>query len=198
MIASLQGILTEKHPDTAVVQAGPFGIDVFITLNTYESLPDTGEECHLFNYLHVREDILHLYGFTDPDEKTLFLKLISLNGIGPRNAQMMLSGIKPDEFRRCILSGDIKSLTKIPGVGEKKARRIIIELKEKLSEEELARMTGASPTGPLDRRVEEALAGLETLGFRKSDVLKTVEQFALENPEAETDTIIRYILKNKK
>ncbi|BFN36539.1 Holliday junction branch migration protein RuvA [Fidelibacter multiformis] len=198
MISSLRGILTEKHPDTAVIQAGPVGIEVFITLNTYESLPETGESCQLYTYLHVREDILSLYGFADPEEKNLFLKLISLNGIGPRNAQSMLSGIKADEFRRCILSGDIKSLTKIPGVGEKKARRIIIELKEKLSEEELAEMTGSAPAGPMDRRVEEALAGLETLGFRKTDVLKAVERFALENPEAETDTIIRHILRNKK
>ncbi len=198
MIASLHGILIEKHPDHAVIQAGPFGIEVFVTLNTYECLPEKGEECHLFTYLHVREDILSLYGFSDTEEKKLFLKLISLSGIGPRNAQSMLSGIKSDEFRRCILSGDIKSLIKIPGVGEKKARRIIIELKEKLSEEELAEMTGAAPAGPLDHRVEEALAGLETLGFRKSGVLKAVETFALENPEAETNTIIRYILKNKK
>jgi Holliday junction resolvasome RuvABC DNA-binding subunit len=87
------------------------GIEVFITLNTYESLPETGESCQLYTYLHVREDILSLYGFADPEEKNLFLKLISLNGIGPRNAQSMLSGIKADEFRRCILSGDIKSLT---------------------------------------------------------------------------------------
>jgi len=198
MIASLKGILTEKHPDSVVIQSGAFGIDVFITLNTYESLPDVGEECYLYTYLHVREDILNLYGFYNTDEKNLFLKLISLNGIGPRNAQVILSGIKPDEFRRCIVSGDIKSLTKIPGVGEKKARRIIIELKEKLSEEELAEITGATLAHHLDKRLEEALAGLETLGFRKADVLKAVEKFFFENPEAETDTIIRHILRSNK
>ena len=198
MIASLKGILTEKHPDSVVIQSGAFGIDVFITLNTYESLPDAGEECCLYTYLHVREDILNLYGFYNTDEKNLFLKLISLNGIGPRNAQIILSGIKPDEFRRCIISGDIKSLTKIPGVGEKKARRIIIELKEKLSEEELAEMTGSVPAHPLDKRLEEALSGLETLGFRRTDVLKASEKFILENPDAETDAIIRHILRNNK
>lgn len=198
MIASVKGILTEKHPDSAVILTGSFGIEVFITLNTYELLPDVGNECCLLTYLHVREDILNLYGFHNTDEKNLFIKLISLNGIGPRNAQVILSGIKPDEFRRCIVSGDIKSLTKIPGVGEKKARRIIIELKEKLSEEELAEITGVVPAHTLDKRLEEALAGLETLGFRKTDVLKAAEKFFLENPETETDAIIRHILRSNK
>jgi len=198
MISSVKGILTEKHPDSVVIQTGAFGIEVFITLNTYESLPETGNECRLYTYLHVREDILSLYGFYKTDEKNLFLKLISLNGIGPRNAQVILSGIKPDEFRRCIVTGDIKSLTKIPGVGEKKARRIIIELKEKLSEEELAEITGSVPAHHLDKRLEEALSGLETLGFRKADVLKAAEKFFIENPDAETDVIIRHILRNNK
>jgi Holliday junction DNA helicase RuvA len=198
MISGLKGILSEKHPDAVIIRTGSFDIEVFITLNTYESLPNVGEECRLFTYLHVREDILNLYGFHHTDEKNLFIKLISLNGIGPRNAQVILSGIKPDEFRRCIVSGDIKSLIKIPGVGEKKARRIIIELKEKLSEEELAEMTGSFPGHALDKRMEEALAGLETLGFRKADVLKSAEKYLLENPEAETDAIIRFILRSNK
>ncbi|MDD3807432.1 MAG: Holliday junction branch migration protein RuvA [Candidatus Marinimicrobia bacterium] len=198
MIATLQGILQEKHPDVVILKIGSFGIQVFITLNTYESLPDVGETCRLFTYLHVREDNLSLYGFADIEEKKLFLKLISLSGIGPRNAQNMLSGIKPDEFRRCILAGDIKSLTKIPAVGEKRARRIILELKEKLSEEELAKMTGTGVSKTKDPRVDEAIAGLETLGFRKGDILEAVKNFATKNPEAPINSIIRYILQNKK
>src|ERR1700727_4097829 len=132
MIALLRGVLLEKHPNQAVVEAGGVGYDVTIPVSTYTHLPDTGAEVRLRIHTHVREDALSLYGFLTQDEKALFEKLISVTGIGPKMAMAVLSGIPVLDLIAHIRRGEVQRLVRIPGVGKKTAERMILELRDKL------------------------------------------------------------------
>lgn len=201
MIYQISGRLIHKSAGLAVLENGGVGFELFISLNSYDLLPAIGESVRLFTYLHVREDILNLYGFHDIEEKKLFLTLTSLSGIGPKNAMTMLSSISVKEFRNTILQGDYQRLTAIQGIGPKTAKRIIVELKDKLSEEELNKLTGNLSSGSaspvLSQTGKDAVTALEALGFRKADVLSVVEAMVKGQPEISTEDIIRTILKNR-
>src|SRR5712691_682034 len=132
MIAHLRGKLLAKHPNQAIVEAGGVGYDVTISVPTFSSLPEAGSEVSLFIHTHVREDALALYGFLQTADKTLFEKLISVSGIGPKLANTILSGM-PDtsKIAGAIRNGDISRLARIPGVGKKTAERMVLELRDK-------------------------------------------------------------------
>jgi len=131
MIDSIFGKLVKKSPTAAIVDVGGIRFELNISVPAYDRLPKTGAEIDLLTYLHVREDILNLYAFVEEDERKLFLLLIAITGIGPRSAMTILSGTNPKDFKNRIIAGDVKSLTNVPGIGPKTAKRIIIELKEK-------------------------------------------------------------------
>ncbi|NQU28045.1 MAG: Holliday junction branch migration protein RuvA [Candidatus Marinimicrobia bacterium] len=131
MIDSIFGKLVKKSPTAAIVDVGGIRFELNISVPAYDRLPKTGAEIDLLTYLHVREDILKLYAFVEEDERKLFLLLIAITGIGPRSAMTILSGTNPKDFKNRIIAGDVKSLTNVPGIGPKTAKRIIIELKEK-------------------------------------------------------------------
>jgi len=131
MIDSIFGKLVEKSPTIAIVDVGGIRFKLNISVPAYDRLPKIGAEIDLLTYLHVKEDILALYAFTEEDERKLFLLLIAITGIGPRSAMTILSGTNPRDFKNRIVAGDVKSLTNVPGIGPKTAKRIIIELKEK-------------------------------------------------------------------
>ena len=131
MIESLKGILNKKDPTQVIIDIRGVRIGVHITLSTYEKLGDVNAEVELLTYLNVREDIMELYGFFDNSERLLFKLLTSVNGIGPKSALNILSGTNPNSFKKNIINGDISSLTSIPGIGAKTAKRIVIELKDK-------------------------------------------------------------------
>lgn len=202
MIYQISGRLIHKSAGLAVLENGGVGFELNVSLNTYDSLPEIGESARLYTYLHVREDILSLYGFNDIEEKKLFLTLTSLSGIGPKNAMTMLSSITVKEFRNTILQGDYQRLTAIQGIGPKTAKRIIVELKDKLSEEELNSLTGKISTGSstgssLNQNGKDAVTALEALGFRKADVMPVVEAMVKGKPDIGTEEMIRTILKNR-
>src|ERR1700719_3733928 len=132
MFAHLRGILLEKHPNQAIVEAGGVGYDVTIAVPTFTKLPDVGAEVRLRIHTHVREDALSLYGFPSQEEKTLFEKLISVSGIGPTLAVKILSGLAAPDLIAHIRRGEIEKLVRIPGVGKKTAERMILELRDKL------------------------------------------------------------------
>ncbi len=132
MIARLRGTLVEKHPNQAVVEAGGVGYDVTIAVPTYSKLPEVGSEVGLRIYTHVREDALLLYGFLSQDEKTLFEKLISVSGIGPKLAITVLSGLAASDLTTAIRRGEVERLVRVPGVGKKTAERMVLELRDKL------------------------------------------------------------------
>jgi Holliday junction DNA helicase RuvA len=132
MIAHLRGVLLEKRPNQAIVEAGGVGYDVSIPVSTYSALPEPGAEVRLRIHTHLREDSLSLYGFASEDEKILFERLITVSGIGPRLAITVLSGLPIAELYAAIRAGAVERLVRIPGVGKKTAERIVLELREKL------------------------------------------------------------------
>jgi Holliday junction DNA helicase RuvA len=140
MIASLRGALLEKRPNQIIVDVQGVGYDVAIPISTYASLPDAGTEVKLHVHTHVREDAIALFGFLTSEEKTLFEKLISVSGIGPKLGISVLSGLAAPDLASAIRAGDIQKLTRIPGVGKKTAERMVLELRDKVD------LAGASAT----------------------------------------------------
>jgi Holliday junction DNA helicase RuvA len=162
MIALLRGILLEKHPNQAIVEAGGVGYDVNIPVSTFTRLPDKGVEVRLYIHTHVREDALALYGFLTSDEKALFEKLIDVSGIGPTLAVKILSGLAAPDLVTFIRRGEVDRLVRIPGVGKKTAERMILELRDKLPK--VAGGEAESPAtaalSPVDQDVLSALLNL--------------------------------------
>jgi Holliday junction DNA helicase RuvA len=151
VIAHLRGTILVKQPNAAVIEAGGVGYALTIPISTFSSLPNVGDQAAFHVHTHVREDTLALFGFLTTTEKEIFEKLISVNGVGPRLAVTVLSGLPTGELLTAIRSGDVATLTKIPGVGRKTGERIILELREKLGA-----MEGAAEGG-----VQSAVSGLE-------------------------------------
>ena len=148
MIAMLRGVLLEKHPNQAIVEAGGVGYDVTIPVSTYTQLPDSGAEVRLRIHTHVREDALALFGFLTQDEKAIFEKLIGVSGIGPTLAVKILSGLAAPDLIHAIRRGEVERLVRIPGIGKKTAERMVLELRDKLPA-----ATGEEPPGtPAPRR----------------------------------------------
>lgn len=191
MIASVEGKLAEKREDSAVVEVGGLGLRLFVSGRTLESLPRLGSKVKLHSHLHVREELLQLYGFADPREKEIFLQLICVSGVGPRMAMVILSAFKPDDLLRVVATGDLDSLTTIPGVGKKSGQRLLMELKDRLGPfpEELAGMAGPV-SGETLRDAREALRGL---GYSPAEAAKALEGYS-GDAEPEVEQLIRYAL----
>lgn len=177
MIDSIFGKLIKKEPTFAVADMDGIRLKINISIATFEKLPLIGTSVELMTYLHVREDILDLYGFAEDIERDLFLKLIGVSGIGPRSAITILSGATPQEFRKRIISEDVKSLTIIPGIGPKTAKRIILELKEKFVDEDvdISNLVGEGKTSDEIKDVIQALLALGYKRGRINEALKKIK-----------------------
>ena len=169
MFAHLRGTLLEKHPNQAVIEAGGVGYDVTIAVPAYSKLPETGAEVRLFIHTHVREDAIALFGFLSRDERTMFEKLISVSGIGPKLAITVLSGLPAAELALAIRRGAVDRLVRVPGIGKKTAERLILELRDKLPAIE------GDPSPP------ESTA----LGAVEQDVLSALVNLGCARPAAE-------------
>jgi holliday junction DNA helicase RuvA len=171
MIAHLRGKLLTKRPNQAIVETGGVGYDVTISIPTFSGLPGAGGEVALHIHTHVREDMIALYGFLRPAEKTLFEKLITVSGIGPKLAITILSGMAADEMVNAIRGNDIARLTRIPGIGKKTAERMVLELRDKLTVEK----AGEIPATPSLSAVEEdVLSALMNLGYQRAAAEKAL------------------------
>jgi Holliday junction DNA helicase RuvA len=179
MFAYISGKLFQKEPTSVIIDVNGIGYQINIPLSTYSALPATGQNAKLLTYYHVREDIQALYGFATSEEKELFLLLISVSGIGPKMAMTILSGTSPEQFRRRILDGDVESLTLIPGIGLKTARRIIVELGEKIGQTSEV-VSGELATVTLGATGEEALRALISLGYRRAEALNALRKAVKE------------------
>ncbi|HEX9891868.1 MAG TPA: Holliday junction branch migration protein RuvA [Actinomycetota bacterium] len=166
MIAFVEGTIEERRGDRVVVGAGGLGYEILVPAGTLAALPATGRTARLLTHLHVREDGMTLFGFSDPSERDLFLLLIGVNGVGPKVALSVLSALSADTLRRSILDGDADAITVVPGVGKKMAARIVLDLRDKLGGE-----TELPSAGPL-AEVRDALAGL---GLNPQEVQRAVE-----------------------
>jgi len=190
MIARLKGTLIEKSPQEAVIDVGGVGYRVYITLNCYDALPPPGGDAEIVTVTIVREDALHLYGFADRAERSLFKKLITVSRIGPKLACGILSGTKADTLRQAIVSQDKASFSRIPGVGLKTAERIIMELKDKFADESVSEaLTGN------EKDAADAVAALINLGYKNVDAQRAVAEAARESKGAELAELIRKSLK---
>jgi Holliday junction DNA helicase RuvA len=169
MIDYIRGKIVRKKPTAIIVEANHIGYVVNISIQTYEKLPDEGQEAKIICYLHVREDILQLYGFADENERNVFLGLISVSGVGPKQAQTILSGIPIHELVLAISESNEERLTSISGVGKKTAQRLIVELNEKFKSLGLISETSETKEIKLELTTleQEAIMALVSLGYRK-------------------------------
>jgi Holliday junction DNA helicase RuvA len=170
MIAYMKGNLIQKSTDQAVLDVGGVGYRVWIPLSTYLQLGNLNENIELFIYTHLTDNSLYLYGFSTEEEKEIFLKLISISGIGPKLALSILSGIEASDLEDAIRKSDVARISLIPGIGKKTALRIALELQEKLEKKE--KVLGA--TGFEEK--EELISALMNLGFRRKEVERVVDE----------------------
>ena len=196
LVESISGILMAKSPTNARVQIGGITYNLNISISTYEKLPELNESVTMLTHLHVKEDVLNLYGFIKHSERSLFLNLNTISGIGPRSAMNILSGTTPNELKQRIVEGDVKSLTIIPGIGAKTAKRIIVELKEKFSIDNKKDETlGFSEEGDTTI-VKDATNALKSLGYNSKQISNALSELQKESkiPEKLED-VIREVLK---
>ncbi|MDP4636602.1 MAG: Holliday junction branch migration protein RuvA [Crocinitomicaceae bacterium] len=190
MIGRLNGRLIEKNPTDLLIECGGVGYEVKISLNTYSQL-GSDESIHVYAKLIVREDAHILYGFANKEEREMFNHLISVSGIGPNTAMIMLSSLVPDEIAQAIMSEDVPTIQKIKGIGTKTAQRVIIDLKSKVSKMELSTENIFSSN---NRNRFDALNALVSLGFDKKSAEKVLDK--LDTGTQSVEELIKEALRN--
>lgn len=198
MFAYIQGKLAEKNPAYAVIEANGVGYLLHISLNTYILLPEDGP-CKLFTHHVVREDAQLLYGFAGEEERDLFRLLISVSGVGPNTARMLLSSLKVSDLKDAITGGKVGVLKSIKGIGEKSAQRIIVDLKDKVEKSDASVPEKVEEIHNTVR--QEALSGLVTLGFPRRNAEKALDQVvgsemqARKVGAAEHDITVEFLIR---
>lgn len=194
MIAYLTGEFKVKNPAYIIVECNGVGYQVNISLTTYSKV-HTLEKGKIHTYLHVREDAQILYGFADESEKNLFIHLLSVQGIGPNTARMILSSISPEDLEEAIISDNDKLIQTIKGVGPKTAKRLLIDLKDKIGK---GNTYNENSFGQVHNTIrDEALSALAMLGFSRQQCEKAIGIVIKQNPEINNvETLIKSALKN--
>lgn len=196
MIAFIRGVLAEKEPTRVVIEAGGVGYEVLVPLSTYGKLPRTGNEAKLLTYHCVREDDEILFGFATEGEKTMFAKLTSVSGVGPKIALAILSGSSIPELAMSIAGGDAKRISSIRGVGKKTAEKICVELKDKVGEFAFAGSGDRDVAAPI---AKDAVAALRALGFNEETSSKMVSDVLAKNPDVDSvENVIKQALGGRK
>lgn len=193
MIAHLAGTLREKQLQRLIVDVGGVGYDVIVPLSTMYAIGDAGSRVELRIHTHLREDALQLFGFATALEQTLFERLISVSGIGPKVSLAILSGIEPAELTRAIRSQDVARLTRIPGVGKKTAERVVLELKDRLPQP--AALGPDVEAGPDADVRADLLSALANLGYQQAAVEKTVDNVLRTAENRQFEPLLRATLK---
>lgn len=188
MYSYIKGILVEKQEDGIVVEANGIGYDIMMSPSTLDRLPACGSEVKIYTHLQVREDAHQLFGFRTKDDKNVFRLLIGVSGIGPKGAQAILSVLSTDDLRFAILSEDAKTIAKAPGIGNKTAQRLIIELKDKIKAEDAIEQKYAHAAEEANEEAmqlvqakRDALDALVALGYTPTEAQRAVH--AVEMPE---------------
>lgn len=198
MIGQVIGTILEKQAPQLVVNVNGLGYEIDAPMSTFYQLPDVGQEVKLFTHFVVREDAQHLYGFYTRDERTLFRTLLKVNGVGPRMALTVLSSAAPEEFVRWVLDNDTNSLVRLPGIGKKTAERLIIEMRDKLSDWYKAEVPeGATlivtDKGKRHQSLQDAIAALIALGYKQQEANRTVSK--IDDGHANSEELIRRALR---
>ncbi len=196
MIAALAGTLVTKSPQSVVLDVHGVGYEVFTSLQTYYRLPELKQSVRLHTYTHVREDALALYGFLSSEEKAAFLLLISVSGVGPRLGLALLSGLTVTELASAIRTGDAKRLSSVPGIGQKTAARLILELQSKITA--IAPEATDNGTSPVtSSTMDDALSALVNLGYQAAAAKETLKLIERSRPgeEQSVEDLLREALR---
>ena len=199
MYAYLKGTIEEITEDNLVLEVGQIGYNVRISAKTANALGNIGSSAKIYTYTLVREDAFSLYGFLTRDDREIFKKLITVNGIGPTGGLAILSVMSADELRFAIVAGDAKAISKAPGVGAKTAERVILDLKDKISLEDTlvpkeSDVTAALSDKETGKEKNEAIEALTALGYSAADALRAVKQVDMTGLESVED-ILKAALK---
>ena len=193
MIYYVKGILTEYTEEGVVIEAGGVGYQITVPASLLAELPQPGEEVKLYTYYQVAEDARRLFGFASRDERSLFMQIIKVSGIGPKLAVSVLGTLTPDALRLAVVSGDVKAIAQAPGMGKKTAEKLILELKDKIDLAAVLQKPAAGASSVptvISDAFTEAVAALQALGYSSSEALKTVRSI-----EAADDWTVDQILQ---
>ncbi len=201
MIAHLSGTLLSKQPNSVILDVGGVGYEVNIPVSTFYDLEEEGSSVKLRIYTHVREDTLQLFGFKTTRERELFLKVISVSGIGPQLGIKLLSGMSADEMIGSIRTNNLAKLTLIPGIGRKTAERLVMELRDKVAtlssseQEELGAKDMGPPMSTEDSMRADVLSALLNLGYQRGSAEKAVNAAVDEGGDISVEVILRRSLR---
>ena len=201
MIAYLKGEIVEILEDRVILEAGNIGYNLFMPMASAEAVLRRGDEVKLYTHLHVREDAMQLFGFLTKDDLHTFQLLLGVNGIGPKAALGILCGLTADELRFAVLSEDVKTISKAPGVGKKTAQKLILELKDKMDLQEAFDLKSQhvqeaqGDMADLSDARKEAVEALTALGYSGADALRAVKKVEM-TPGMDVETLLKAALKN--
>jgi len=201
VIGRLRGIVLEKQPPEVLLEANGVGYEVHMPMTCFYELPDVGQEAIIFTHFVVREDAQLLYGFNNKQERALFRELIKVNGVGPKLALAILSGMSAQQFVTAIEREEVSTLVKLPGVGKKTAERLVVEMKDRFkgltgdlfnNHSELPMPEAKKPVAEIDAE-GEAVAALIALGYKPQEASRMISKIA--KPDADSETLIRDALR---
>ena len=195
MYAYIKGLLAQKSINFIVIETYGVGYKIFMSQRSIESLGDLESEVKIYTHYHVREDEISLFGFLTNEELRMFEKLISVSGVGAKSALTILSNIEPTDFALAVIANDTSRLVKLPGIGAKSAARIILELKDKLKNEEMIQPDSKTKNiiTSLDKTTDEAISALQVLGYTNKDIEEAIKNIQPKNDSVEE--IIKDCLK---
>lgn len=198
MIGQIHGIILEKQAPQLLIDVQGIGYEIDAPMSTFYQLPEVGHEIKLFTHFVVREDAHHLYGFYTCEERLLFRTLLKVNGVGPRLALTILSSITPDEFVRCVLNNDMASLVRLPGIGKKMAERLVMEMRDKLSDwHHTLPVEGTAQvkreTNGRHHILQDAISALIALGYKQQEANRMVTK--MDDGAASSEELIRRSLR---
>jgi|TARA_Y100000782_G_C10188640_1_gene268714 Holliday junction DNA helicase RuvA len=193
MIDSIHGIIEKKEPTNLFIKLNGFVFNISICIRDYEKLPSVGKKIDVLTYLNVRENLMELYGFLSKERRDLFIQLILVSGIGPRTAINLLSNVSVQNFKENIITEDIQALSLIPGIGPKTAKRIVVEIKEKITFDSSSKR--ALDTSKINFNVDDIYTALSSLGYKKSQIDKSIKKLNDSNSfEGNIEDVIKKIL----
>ncbi|MCO5229916.1 MAG: Holliday junction branch migration protein RuvA [Chitinophagales bacterium] len=196
MIAYLKGLITYKSPTKIYIECAGVGYHVNISLQTYAKIEEL-KEAKVYAYTHINEQAHTLYGFADEMERDVFLLLISVNGVGPNTARLILSSLSPNELKKAIIYQEVSLIQKIKGIGPKTAQRMVLELKDKMEKIQTDDYSIDITSRPKALESDEAIAALVMLGFPKNHAEKVVQKVSKEHPSTSSvEELIKLSLKN--
>ena len=198
MIGRIRGILVEKQAPFLLLDVQGVGYEIQASLTTFFQLPDIDQVTMLHTHFIVREDAQLLYGFSSLAERQLFRELIKVNGVGPKMALAILSGMSSVEFVTCVKNKDIATLVRLPGVGKKTAERLVVEMHDRVEKWALGSEDAGAVTSPQgNSAAQEAESALVSLGYKEPEAVKMIVAVTADNDGASSAELIRAALKNK-